>query len=334
MYKALSIFAKPLAILLFWLYDLVGNYGIAIIIFTVIVRTILFPLYNSQMKQSAMMSDMQPRMQQIQKECGSDKEKYNQRIMEFYQQEGINPAKGCLPLVIQMPILFGLFAVLRNPLMYISDADKILSIHESFLWIPDLSQPDKWILPILAGITTYFSYKITASATPQNGNSMKVLAYIFPLMIVWWGRSFPAGLTMYWFFGTLYMCIQQRFVMAKIKKDRAKREAEREEQRKIDEERRKYEREHPELFPELQPQNKKKTKSTASAKSKSASNVQNKENHSKNAVIEEDDWEAFDFGADGYESVDDYSDFYTEEELAKMKAAKAKNQQPKKKKKY
>ena len=329
MYKALSVLAKPLAYLLFWLYDLVGVYGIAIIIFTIIVRTILFPLYNSQMKQSAMMSEMQPKMQQIQKECGSDKEKYNQRIMEFYQQEGINPAKGCLPLLIQMPILFGLFAVLRNPLMYISDPDKILSIHESFLWIQDLSQPDKWILPILAGITTYFSYKITASATPQNGSSMKVLAYIFPLMIVWWGRSFPAGLTLYWFVGTLYMCIQQRVVTSKIKRERAKREAEREEQKRIDEERRQYEREHPELFPELPS----KKKSSNSGK-KSQDKVQTEKTYSKKAVIEESDWDAFDFTADGYESVDDYSDFYTEAELAKMKEAKAKNQQPKKKKKY
>ncbi len=332
MYKALSILAKPLAYLLFWLYDLVGVYGIAIIIFTLIVRTILFPLYNSQMKQSAMMSEMQPKMQQIQKECGSDKEKYNQRVMEFYQQEGINPAKGCLPLLIQMPILFGLFAVLRNPLMYISDPDKILSIHESFLWIQDLSQPDKWILPILAGITTYFSYKITASATPQNGNSMKVLAYIFPLMIVWWGRSFPAGLTLYWFVGTLYMCIQQRFVMSKIKKDRIKREAEKAEQKRLDDERRQYEREHPELFPEAQP--KKKGTSSNNSKAGAKENVKAEEKHSKNAVVEESDWEAFDYSAEGYESVDDYSDFYTEAELEKMKDAKAKNQQPKKKKKY
>ena len=326
MYKALSIFAKPLAILLFWLYDIAGNYGIAIILFTLIVRTLLFPLYNSQMKQSAMMSELQPKIQQIQKECGSDKEKYNQRVMEFYQSEGYNPAKGCLPLVIQMPILFGLFAVLRNPLMYITDADKILSVHESFLWIQDLSQPDKWILPILAGITTYFSYKITASANPQTANSMKVLQYIFPLMIVWWGRSFPAGLTLYWFVGTLFMVVQQKFVMAKIKKDRIKREAEREEQERIDRERREYEKAHPELFP--QPEQKKGNKSNK----KNA--VAAEQEVKKAEIIEDDDFDAFNFEADGYESVDDYSDFYTEEELAKMRAAKAKNQQPKKKKKY
>ena len=164
MYQVFAVFAKPIALLLNLLYNLVGNYGIAIVLLTLIVRGILFPLYNAQMKQSAKMTELQPKLQQLQKQCGGDKEKYNQKVMELYQVEGVNPAKGCLPLIIQMPILFGLFAALRNPLMYMSQ-DMLLAVHEKFLWIPDLSQPDKWILPILAGITTYFSFKITQSAS-------------------------------------------------------------------------------------------------------------------------------------------------------------------------
>ena len=284
------IFAKPLAMLLFWLYGLVGDYGIAIIIFTLIVRTILFPLYNSQMKQSAQMTELQPKLQQLQKQYGHDKEKYNQKVMEFYQETGMNPAKGCLPLLIQMPIMFGLFAALRSPLSYYtSNTEAILAIHQSFLWIQDLSQPDKWILPILAGITTFFSYKITSAANPQTAGTMKVMQYIFPLMIVWWGRSFPAGLTLYWFVGTLYMCIQQKVVLTKLKKDREKRAAQEQ-----------YEKEHPELFIKEEP----------------------KEEEKK---VIEDDTDAY----EEYESIDDYSDFYTEEELARMNKNKGKNKKKK-----
>lgn len=284
--KLFYVFAKPLAIFLFWLYGLVGNYGIAIIIFTIVVRTILFPLYNSQMKQSAMMSELQPELNKLQKQYGADKEKYNQKVMEFYQETGMNPAKGCLPLLIQMPILFGLFAALRSPLdYYTSNTEAILAIHQSFLWIQDLSQPDKWILPILAGITTYFSFKITASANPAAQGSMKAMQYIFPIMIVWWGRSFPAGLTIYWFVGTLYMCVQQKIVLTKIKKDREKREAQKQ-----------YEKEHPELFVKEEP-------------------VQT-------PLVEEADEDAFD--DEEIESFDDYSDFYTEEELEEMEKEKAK----------
>lgn len=289
------VFAKPLAMLLFWIYGIVGDYGVAIIIFTLIVRLVLFPLYNSQMKQSAKMAEFQPQIQQLQRQYGHDKEKYNQKVMEFYQQSGYNPAKGCLPLLIQMPILFGLFAALRSPLdYYTSNTEAILAIHQSFLWIPDLSQPDKWILPILAAITTFFSYKITMGANPQTAGSMKVLQYIFPLMILWWGRSFPAGLTLYWFVGTLFMCLQQKVVLSKLKKDREKKAAQEQ-----------YEKEHPELFIKEEPEE----------------------------IIEEkeDDHDAYD--EEEIESIDDYSDFYTEEELAKMRQEKKNNQQPKKKKK-
>jgi len=302
MYTALSIFAKPIAWLLFWLYGIVGSYGIAILILTLIVRTILFPLYNSQMKQSASMSDLQPKLQKLQKQYGNDKEKYNQKVMELYQDEGVNPAKGCLPLLVQMPILFGLFAALRNPIQYMDNPDAILAIHESFLWVQDLSQPDKWILPILAGITTYFSYKITSSASPQTASTMKVFQYIFPLMIVWWGRSFPAGLTIYWFVGTLYMCVQQKVVLTRLKKIKARKEEERLQQEA-------YEREHPELFVNDEPEEEKEEKPVVS-------NVKNKAQ-----IIDADDEEIY----GEYESVDDYSDFYTEEELAKMKKNDNKN---------
>jgi len=117
-------------------------------------------------------------------------------------------------MLIQMPIIFGLFALLRNPTLFIHSNEMLMAIHEAFLWIPDLSQPDPWILPILSGITTFISYSQTQMQTSMGmgGNNMaptmKMMKYFFPIMIVWMGRSFPAGLTIYWFVGTVIQIFQ------------------------------------------------------------------------------------------------------------------------------
>lgn len=112
-------------------------------------------------------------------------------------------------MLIQMPIIFGLFALLRDPMSFMHGTTMLMAIHESFFWIMDLSQPDPWILPFAAGITTYIS---SAQSQAQQGNNaanqqmsamMNMMKYFLPLMIIWMGRSFPAGLTIYWFFGTL-----------------------------------------------------------------------------------------------------------------------------------
>lgn len=205
--------AKPLGHLLFFIYQYVGNYGIAIIVFTILVKLALYPLTADQLKHSKKLQDIQPKVAELQKKHAKDKETLNQKIMELYKEEKVNPARGCLPLLIQMPIILGLFALLKNPVAYIKDAGMLQAIHESFLYIPDLSQPDKWILPILAGVTTYFSFALT-STSPETANNptMKMMKYIFPLMIVWWGRSFPAGLTLYWFISTLVQLVQQYFI--------------------------------------------------------------------------------------------------------------------------
>ena len=195
--------AKPLGWLLGALYDLVGSYGIAIVIFTVIVKLLLYPLYAKQMKSTVAMSKIQPKVKALQSKYQNDKNELNARLADLYKEEGINPAGGCLPMLIQMPIIFGLFALLRNPLVYMGSSERMLfAIHESFLWITDLSQPDKWILPILAGVATFlaFSLQQTQQQDMPNGQGgmMKSMKYIFPIMIVLMGRSFPSGLTIYW----------------------------------------------------------------------------------------------------------------------------------------
>jgi YidC/Oxa1 family membrane protein insertase len=183
-------------------------------------------LYAAQLKSSSRMKEFQPKMQAIQKKYANDKELLNMKLMELYKEEKYNPASGCLPMLIQMPIILALFVLLRNPIAFISDPQMLMAVHESFLWVPDLSQPDPWILPILAGIATFFSFSMTQAMSPSmdvgGANAMmKMMKYFFPVMIVWMGRSFPAGLTLYWFIGTLYM-IAQTVVMKKLK---AKKEA-------------------------------------------------------------------------------------------------------------
>ncbi len=219
--KVMSVIAEPMGWLLSFLYDLINNYGITLIIFTLLVRGCLFPLYAAQIKSSIKMKEFQPKIQALQKKYANDKETLNIKMMELYKEEKFNPMRGCLPMLIQMPIILALFVLLRNPIAFMDDPQMLMGVHEAFLWIPDLSQPDPWILPILAGIATFFSFSMTQSmsASSEMGNMnamMKMMKYFFPVMIVWMGRSFPAGLTLYWFIGTLFM-IAQTFGMNRWK---------------------------------------------------------------------------------------------------------------------
>ena len=199
----IGIFAKPLAYLLMFIYNIIGNYGFTLIIVTAIVKLCLYPLYIKQMNSTAASADMQGKMRQLQQKYGNDKETLNIKIAELYKEEGFNPASGCLPMLIQMPIIFALFALLRDPTAFIDDSSFLFVIHESFLWISDLSKADPWVWPILAAITTFISYTISLSSNANNemASSMNAMKYLFPIMIFLMGRTFPAGLALYWFFG-------------------------------------------------------------------------------------------------------------------------------------
>lgn len=234
-----GIFAKPMGFLLAFLYNFIGIYGVSIIIFTVFVRLCLFPLYASQVKHTVKMADLQPKMQALQKKYANDKETLNIKMMELYEEEKFNPMRGCLPMVIQMPIIFGLFALLRNPLVYMADnTSMIMAVHESFLWISDLSQPDAWALPILAALATFVSFSQTQSqqagadgANPAQG-MMNVMKYFFPVMIFLMGRSFPAGLALYWFIGNFIQIGQNRYLNVMRKRMKEKAEAEKKKKKK------------------------------------------------------------------------------------------------------
>lgn len=202
----MGIIAKPIGYLLMWIYKLVGSYGIALIILTVIVKLVLYPLYAKQIKSTANMSEMSEKAQEIQRRYANDKERQNEEIQKLYSESGFNPLSGCLPMLIQFPIIMGLFTLLRNPMKYMpTGSEMIFANHESFLWIQDLAQPDKWILPLAAGISTFIAFSMNSMMTQQPGASAAqnkamnaIMKYFFPLSILWLARSYPAGLAIYW----------------------------------------------------------------------------------------------------------------------------------------
>ena len=188
----MRLLATPLGYLLTFLYNLVGNYGIAVLIITIIVKACLYPVYAKQMKSSMKMSKLQPKIQELQQKYGNDRETYSEKVQELYKSEGASMYGGCLPMIIQMFVIMGLFALFRNPMSYMTDENMLYAIHENFLWIPDLAQPDKWILPIAAGAATFISYSMSSSQQMQSqlagggnakqGNMMSKMMNSFPFL--------------------------------------------------------------------------------------------------------------------------------------------------------
>lgn len=205
------------------IYSLVDNYALSIIIMTVIIRLIILPLYSMQLKSNEQMMAVQPKIKEIQAKYRDNPEKMNEKLQEIYEEHKIRPAMGCLPLLIQLPIIWGLFALLRNPMDYIANPDMVIAVHESFFWIHDLTQPDLWILPIIAGVATYISMRITTVSQGNNpaNATMKAMQYFMPVMIVWMGRTLPAGLCMYWIMSYIFQIIQTKIIrMRKKAKDK------------------------------------------------------------------------------------------------------------------
>jgi YidC/Oxa1 family membrane protein insertase len=201
--------------LLMWLYQFIGDYGICLVIFTVAVKLATYPLYAKQIVSTVKMSKVQPKIREIQQKYAKDQQTQNEKIQELYQKEGVSMTSGCMPMVVQMFVIMALFALLRNPMLYFgsmeaASADMMLfAIHEPFLWIKDLAQPDKWILPIAACVTTFISFTMNQSNTAAAGNQAQtnfmnsMMKYIFPVTILVLARSYPAGLAIYWFVGQI-----------------------------------------------------------------------------------------------------------------------------------
>jgi YidC/Oxa1 family membrane protein insertase len=211
----MRLLAKPMGYLLMWLYQFIGDYGICLVIFTVAVKLATYPLYAKQIVSTVKMSKVQPKIREIQQKYAKDQQTQNEKIQELYQKEGVSMTSGCMPMVVQMFVIMALFALLRNPMLYFgsmeaASADMMLfAIHEPFLWIKDLAQPDKWILPIASCVATFISFTMNQSNTAAAGNQAQtnfmnsMMKYIFPVTILVLARSYPAGLAIYWFVGQI-----------------------------------------------------------------------------------------------------------------------------------
>lgn len=236
----MKLLSTAIGFLLSGIYGLVDNYGLSIIILTLLVRFCMLPMYAKQIKESAKMSELQPKIAELQKRYAADTATRDQKIAELYQQEGVNPAAGCLPLLIQMPFIMGLFALLRSPLTYMTSDSMIMAVHESFLWINDLCQPDAWILPILAGITTYFTFAATSQQAGGDAAGMNnAMKYFYPVMIFLMGRSFPAGLALYWAVGNFFTIGQTMYLNKKREEQKFKTQAEQEAKKNFENEKKK-----------------------------------------------------------------------------------------------
>lgn len=183
--------------------SVVQNFGLSIIVATIVIRIILLPLTLKQDKSMKAMKRVQPELESIKQKHGHDKQLLNQKTMELYKKYKVNPAGGCLPLIIQLPILFALFGVLRGG---------IIPEDSKFLWL-ELSKPDPfYIFPLLNGVVSFLQQKLMGNSdNPQ----MKNMMYMFPIMMIFISYKMPAGLQLYWLTSSLTAVLQQYFIMKK-----------------------------------------------------------------------------------------------------------------------
>ena len=176
------------------------SYGLAIIAFTAIIKLVLLPLSIKQTKSTAKMGTIQPEMKKLQEKYKNDPQKSQQEVMKLYKENGVNPMGGCLPMLIQMPILFALFTVFR----------KLNFQGAGFLWLPNLTLPDPYyILPILSTVTTYFSSKLMQP--PSNGAQSKQTSTMNTGMAIMMGVmsiKFQGALVLYWVLNSVLQVIQ------------------------------------------------------------------------------------------------------------------------------
>ncbi len=209
-----TFFARNLFILLDFLYKLVGNWGVAIILLVVIVRILLFPLTYKGMVSMYKLKELAPKMKEIQLKYKNDPQKMQMHMMKLYKEHNANPLGGCLPLIIQIPIFYGIYKLLLYSI-------ELKGAH--FLWIKDLSAMDPYfILPILMGISMYIHQRLTPTNF-QDKMQEKIFKFL-PLIFTFMMATFPAGLVLYWTTNNILSILQQ-WIINKIMENKKKAKA-------------------------------------------------------------------------------------------------------------
>lgn len=219
-----SMLVQPLASALVYLATLTGSSGLAIILFTIIVKLLLFPLTWQQVKSQKAMATLQPLIREAQRRYGNDRQRLNEEMMRIYRENSVNPLAGCLPLLIQMPIWFALYQALVN----LGNRDHYMfhpAFEQGFLWIGSLAHPDHFtvpgtelvlpnpILPVLTALTQLAIQRMMTmpTADPQQ-QQMNRAMQIMPLMFLFFSLNFPAGLVLYWVTSNVVSMVQQYFL--------------------------------------------------------------------------------------------------------------------------
>ncbi len=213
-YGFFTFIAKPMFTALEWIEKEVGNWGWAIVILTILIRLILFPLTYKGMVSMSKLKDLAPKLTELREKYKGDPQKLNVHMMDLYKKHGANPLGGCLPLLLQIPVFFAIYRVLLNAIE--------LKGAPWILWIHDLSLMDQYyVLPLLMGATMFLQQKITPTnfTDPMQEKIFKYLPVVFTFFFL----AFPAGLTLYWFVNNVLSIGQQYAVNKMLDRQKALR---------------------------------------------------------------------------------------------------------------
>ena len=206
-------FAKGIVLVMLWLHQFIPSYGIVLIVFGLLVRLVMWPLTTKSFQSIRAMQKLQPEIQRIRDQHKSDPQRMQQETMRLYKEKKVNPLGGCLPNLIPMPILFALFFVFQSTIEFRG---------QSFLWLPDLSQPDPfYILPVLMGLTMMASSKLTAT-DPR----MAAMTYVMPVVLVFVFLTLASGLVLYYTFSNVLTFVQQWWLHRAVEEESAEEEEE------------------------------------------------------------------------------------------------------------
>ncbi|OGT56158.1 MAG: membrane protein insertase YidC [Gammaproteobacteria bacterium RIFCSPHIGHO2_12_FULL_42_10] len=199
--------------IIFWMmqkiYDLFGNWGVSIILVTLIIKLLFYKLSDKSYRSMSKLKKLQPRIEALKERCGNDKQKYTQATLDLYRQEKVNPMGGCLPVLIQIPVFIALYWVLVENVQ--------LRQAPFIFWIHDLSIADPYyVLPVLMGLAMFAQQRL--NPPPPDPMQAKVMMFM-PLMFTFLFANFPAGLMLYWFVNTALSFSQQWFIMHRINKE-------------------------------------------------------------------------------------------------------------------
>ena len=205
----LKIFVKPLFIFMYWVFEHTGSWILSIVILTLILRVIFFPLNYKSMTSMMKLQEAAPRLEKIRKKYKDDPVKMQEEMMKLYSEIGFNPMSGCLPILVQIPIFFALYKVL------IITVDLKLS---GMLWIPSLADKDPfYVLPVVMGLTMILQQKITPSPDPKQNLIMYISAVVFTFLFA----NFPSGLVLYWTVNNVLNIVQNYIIKNVILKKKA-----------------------------------------------------------------------------------------------------------------